>query len=78
MKPQIHRIKLGINSCYLIREKSVIMIDGGNPGKLKAFQKKISDLGISPEEIKLIILTHSHFAHRSPFTNYHSPSLNFL
>lgn len=39
------------------------MIDGGNPGKLKAFQKKISELGISPEEIKLIILSHSHFDH---------------
>ena len=63
MKPQIHRIKLGINSCYLIREKSVIMIDGGNPGKLKAFQRKISELGIAPEEIKLIVLTHSHFDH---------------
>lgn len=63
MQPQIHRIKLGINSCYLIREKSVIMIDGGNPGKLKAFKRKITELGIAPEEIKLIILTHSHFDH---------------
>jgi hydroxyacylglutathione hydrolase len=39
------------------------MIDGGMPNKLRAFKRKLGRLYIHPEEIKLIILTHSHFDH---------------
>lgn len=39
------------------------MVDAGNPRKSKVFLKKISRLGIDPGEIKLIILTHTHFYH---------------
>ncbi len=39
------------------------MIDGGNPNKLKLFKRKLLKLGIEPNEIKLIVLTHSHFDH---------------
>jgi hydroxyacylglutathione hydrolase len=63
MKTKIFCIRLGLNSSYLIRGKDVIMIDGGMPDKLKVFKKELSKLNISPEEIKLIVLTHSHFDH---------------
>jgi glyoxylase-like metal-dependent hydrolase (beta-lactamase superfamily II) len=63
METKIFPIKLGINSCYLIRGKDFIMIDGGMPNKLKTFKRKLSKLGIQPSEIKLIVLTHSHFDH---------------
>jgi len=63
MKTEIFCIRLGLNSSYLIRGKDVIMIDGGMPDKLKVFKKELSKLNISPEEIKLIVLTHSHFDH---------------
>ena len=63
MKTEIFPIKLGLNSCYLIRGKDVVMIDGGMPGKLGMFKRKLSKLGINPSEIKLIVLTHSHFDH---------------
>jgi len=63
MNLEIFRVTLGINSCYLIRGKDIVMIDGGNPNKLKKFKKKLSELGIEPDEIKLIVLTHSHFDH---------------
>lgn len=63
MKTEIFCIKLGLNSCYLIRGKDVIMIDGGMPDKLKVFRKELLKLNVSPEEIKLIVLTHSHFDH---------------
>lgn len=56
-------IKLGLNSCYLIRGIDVVMIDGGMPGKLGRFKRKLSKLGIQSSEIKLIVLTHSHFDH---------------
>jgi hydroxyacylglutathione hydrolase len=39
------------------------MIDGGMPNKLRAFKRKLRRLYIKPEEIKLIVLTHSHFDH---------------
>jgi hydroxyacylglutathione hydrolase len=63
MSSDIFSLKLGINSCYLIRGKTTIMIDGGMPNKLRVFKRKLRRHYIHPEEIKLIILTHSHFDH---------------
>jgi hydroxyacylglutathione hydrolase len=63
MKLEIFRVKLGLNSCYLIRGKDVVMIDGGMPKKLKAFKRVLTRLDINPSDIKLIVLTHSHFDH---------------
>jgi len=54
---------LGLNSCYLIRGKDVVMIDGGMPKKLKVFKRVLTRLDINPSDIKLIVLTHSHFDH---------------
>jgi hydroxyacylglutathione hydrolase len=63
METKIFPIKLGLNSCYLIRGKDIVMVDGGMPNKLKMFKMKLSKLGIQASEIKLIVLTHSHFDH---------------
>jgi hydroxyacylglutathione hydrolase len=63
MSSDIFSLKLGLNSCYLIRGKSTIMIDGGMPGKIKVFKRKLGRLFIRTEDIKLIVLTHSHFDH---------------
>jgi glyoxylase-like metal-dependent hydrolase (beta-lactamase superfamily II) len=63
MKAEIFPVKLGLNSCYLIRGKDIVMIDGGMPGKLQLFKRKLAKLNIDPREIKLIVLTHSHFDH---------------
>lgn len=63
MSTDIYSLKLGLNSCYLIRGRNIIMVDAGTPGKLKAFKRKIARLHIHPDEVKLIILTHSHFDH---------------
>jgi hydroxyacylglutathione hydrolase len=63
MKTEIFRVKLGLNSTYLIRGKDVVMIDGGMPNKLELFKREISKLEIQPGEIKLIVLTHSHWDH---------------
>jgi len=63
MSSDIFSVNLGLNSCHLIRGKSIIMVDGGMPDKLRAFKRKLHRLYIHPEDIKLIILTHSHFDH---------------
>jgi hydroxyacylglutathione hydrolase len=63
MKPEIFHIKLGLNSTYLIRGKDIVMVDAGVPNKLRVFKRSLEKTGIRPEEIKLIVLTHSHFDH---------------
>jgi hydroxyacylglutathione hydrolase len=63
MSSDIFSLKLGINSCYIIRGKTSIMIDSGMPNKLRVFKRRLGRLYINPEEIKLLVLTHSHFDH---------------
>jgi hydroxyacylglutathione hydrolase len=63
MSSDIFSLKLGINSCYIIRGKNTIMVDGGMPNKLNVFRRRLKRLYIHPEEIKIIVLTHSHFDH---------------
>ena len=70
MKPEIIDIQLGMNHCYLIKEKGMIMVDAGVPKKFDEFKKQIETLGIEPAEIKLIVVSHAHFDHVG--------SLNFL
>lgn len=63
MSSQIHTIKLGFDQCYLIGDNDLIMIDAGESNKKKDFLKKLAGLGIKPEQIKLIIITHGHWDH---------------
>jgi hydroxyacylglutathione hydrolase len=64
MATDIFSIKLGINSSYLIRGvKGIVMVDAGMPNKIRAFKRKLARLYIKPNDIKLIVLTHSHFDH---------------
>jgi len=63
MSTDIYTIKLGLNSCYLIRGSGIVMVDGGLPGKINAFRRKLAKFYIHPDSVKLIVLTHSHFDH---------------
>jgi hydroxyacylglutathione hydrolase len=60
---QIHRIKLGVCNCYLIKEKSAILVDAGPPKQEYKFIRKILSLGTEPEEVSLIVVTHGHIDH---------------
>ena len=63
MSSQIFAIKMGINRCYLVRDKGTILIDAGFPNRVKAFQKSFERLSIDPNEIRLILLTHGDSDH---------------
>jgi glyoxylase-like metal-dependent hydrolase (beta-lactamase superfamily II) len=63
MAIKIYSVRFGINRCYLIQDQGMIMIDGGPPNKLPAFQKFIRRIAIDPTVIRLIVLTHGDFDH---------------
>jgi hydroxyacylglutathione hydrolase len=63
MCTKIYSLKLGINRCYFIKEKGCIMIDSGPPKSINTLKKFLGENQIVPEEIKLVILTHSDFDH---------------
>ena len=63
MHVRIDRIRLGITSCYLIRHETVALVDCGQVGMGRAFEKAVRALGINPAEISLIVLTHGHSDH---------------
>jgi hydroxyacylglutathione hydrolase len=63
MTAEIFRLPLGWNDCYLIREKNTIMIDAGGKNKTQTLKKALKDIGIEPNTIGLIILSHGHPDH---------------
>ncbi len=63
MRSKIHTIPLGFDQVYIIKDKGAIMIDGGEPGKGKAFLKGLKKVSVKPEEVQLIVLTHGHWDH---------------
>ncbi|HOW24496.1 MAG TPA: MBL fold metallo-hydrolase [Bacteroidales bacterium] len=63
MSPSVYPIKLGLTTCYLIKDKGVILFDAGMPRKINRFNKSLAKIPVDPTEISLIILSHSHFDH---------------
>lgn len=63
MGTAIHEIHLGFDTAYVLKDKGTIMIDSGESKNEKYFLNSLKSLSISPEEIKLIILTHGHWDH---------------
>ena len=63
MAAEIYPLRLGVNQAYILRDKGIVMIDGGAPGKIGAFLKGIDRIPVSPAEINLLILTHGHWDH---------------
>ena len=63
MAQEIHPIESSINTYYLIRDKGAVLFDAGYINGAKAFREAIDRLGILPEEIELIVLSHGDFDH---------------
>ena len=63
MSVQIYSILVGINYCYVIQEKGIIIVDGGFPGTVGVFRKALAKMSIKPDDIGLVVITHGHFDH---------------
>ena len=63
MSARIHTIKLGLDHCYLVKDRGAILIDAGAHNMEKQFRKGLMKVGVKPEEIRLLLLTHGHFDH---------------
>ena len=60
---QIIPFQSSLNTCYILKDKGAVLIDGAWPGEASSFSRLLSDSDIKPEEIQLIILTHGDFDH---------------
>ncbi len=60
-----YRIPIGICNSFLLRGERTILIDGGAWGGFPSFQRQLKTLGVDPQEIGLILLTHGHWDHIS-------------
>ncbi len=61
---EIINIPMGTSNAYLIKnDDNIALVDAGNASKTKRIVKKLTSLSLSPEDIQLIILTHTHYDH---------------
>ncbi|MEN8227550.1 MAG: MBL fold metallo-hydrolase [Bacteroidota bacterium] len=63
MSLQIIPFQSGINSCYIIKDKGAVLVDGAPFKEASSFTGILDSHGIKPREIQLIILTHGDFDH---------------
>jgi glyoxylase-like metal-dependent hydrolase (beta-lactamase superfamily II) len=66
LRPNIYQIRLGFPSshCYLIKGKSKnVLIDTGMARTYPKLVTCLTELGLKPRDIDLIILTHEHYDH---------------
>ncbi len=61
----LYQIKPGKLSshCYLILSEKIILIDSGTADDYPNLEKALKEIGISPEEIDILVNTHEHFDH---------------
>ena len=63
MEVDIIPIRMMFDTVYVVRGDGVILIDGGDPHKQANLKRGLDRASISPEEIKLILMTHGHWDH---------------
>ncbi|WP_440947978.1 MBL fold metallo-hydrolase [Methanosarcina sp. T3] len=56
-------VPLKMTSAFIIRDEGTIMVDSGYPGSEDTILEKLHEIGSSPEDIRLIVLTHGHADH---------------
>lgn len=60
---KVYRIDTGIANVYLLHGEGLVMIDGSTPEKLETVLSGIADLGFSPAQLRLVVMTHGHADH---------------
>lgn len=63
MATEIFPIPLGFDTCYVLRNEGAIAVDAGQPKKGRTFLNGLKRAGVSPDEVRLILLTHAHWDH---------------
>jgi len=63
MSTEIYPVHIGIGCCYVIKDKGVIMVDGGVKNKSDELLQGIANIPIKREEIQLLVITHGHWDH---------------
>lgn len=63
MDTNIKVINLGMVNTYVIQGKQTILVDTGMKGNDKKILKALHAMGLHPQDIKLIVLTHCHEDH---------------
>jgi hydroxyacylglutathione hydrolase len=59
-----YRVQLGTSNAYLIRgDGGCILVDAGNARQEKRFFRILGQYGLHPEDIRLIVVTHTHYDH---------------
>lgn len=61
--PIVTPIPLGIVNAFLIRGDRSVLVDTGVPGSANKILRALSQLGLQPADLALIILTHGHSDH---------------
>jgi len=59
-------IKVGPAKCnmwLIVDGEKSILVDAGYEGKIKDFEHTLVDNGLKPKDIKMIVMTHTHFDH---------------
>ncbi|MCE1248914.1 MAG: MBL fold metallo-hydrolase [Firmicutes bacterium] len=56
-------VELGHVFCFLIKGEKTILVDTGVPGCSDKIFAKMNEVGIKPEDVSLILITHGHLDH---------------
>ncbi|MBN1408053.1 MAG: MBL fold metallo-hydrolase [Calditrichaceae bacterium] len=59
----IQTIKAGIDNCYIIKDKSTIIVDAGMPGYFRKLKSGLKQKNINPQDIEAMVITHCHWDH---------------
>lgn len=54
---------LGFDTCYVLRNEGVVVVDAGQPNRLPAFLRGLQQASIKPNQVGLVFLTHAHWDH---------------
>ena len=68
--PSVYQLRaVGAKVTALIRDEGVVLVDAGGPGSLRLIAAGLRAVGSSPDQVRLIVLTHYHPDHAGDLAN---------